>query len=97
MLTVVSLVARETENIGEYFRRNSSLFKHASRMLLEGRHRKKRGVENPYNAELLLAYISLPLHGTVDRVKGEEVFGIEEIEKALENADHNWLLPWKGP
>jgi len=97
MLTVLALVARETESIGEYFRRHSALFKHASRMLLEGRHRKKRGVENAYNAELLLSHASLHLHGTVNDVRGEEIFSVNEIENVLETAERSWLSPWKDP
>jgi len=98
MLTVLSLVARESEDFSsDYFRRHSSLFKFASIILLEGRHRKKRGVRDPYCAELVMSYLSLQLHSKIMKFQGSEVFKLDEIERILNNLNNKLLSPWDNP
>lgn len=101
MLTVLALVARETEISGhyidEYFRRHSDLFRLASKILLEGRHKRGRGVANPYKAELILANTSLVLHGNEDQVSGDEIFSARDIEKVVASVEQDLLAPWQGP
>jgi formylglycine-generating enzyme required for sulfatase activity len=98
MLTVLALVAREADHFSvDFFRRHSDLFRLASRILLEGRHRNRRGVAHPYHAELVLAHTSLVLHGNMDRARGDEVFDANDVEQAVATADQNWLTPWQGP
>ena len=84
MLTVLALVARESRKFSfDYLRRHSLLFKSASAILLEGRHRKKRGVIDSYHAEYILSYLSLQLHGNIDisEIQGSEIFSLSEIER----------------
>ncbi|MEV4174076.1 SUMF1/EgtB/PvdO family nonheme iron enzyme [Nonomuraea sp. NPDC049709] len=111
MLTVLGLVARESEHVAleppgqpgisatldDYFRRHSDLFRLAVRILLEGRHRSRRSVADPYAAEQVLAGTSLLLHDLSGQRGGEETFRDIQIEAAVRQAGGEHLAPWRGP
>jgi formylglycine-generating enzyme required for sulfatase activity len=98
MLTVLALVARESpESSTDFLQRHSDLFRIASRLLLEGRHRRKKGVIDSYRAERVLSVASLILHVASASGAGNEVFHDTEVESAVSSADAVDLAPWKSP
>lgn len=98
MVNVLALVAREaTDFSAEYFHRYSNLFRFASMMLLESKHRNDGAVRSPYNAEKILSALSLLLHGSLNEEKSEEIFTLTEIERNIMKIDRELLSPWKGP
>lgn len=96
-LAVLALVAADAAEVrGEHIRRHSELFRTASRLLLEGRHRDGRGVRDPSSAERVLGRLSLILHAAAAAGDHEESFRIEEIEEALQHVDPTLLREWPG-
>lgn len=96
-LTVLALVASESKDdfIG-YLQRQADLFKYATRILLEGKHKGGKGVANPEKAEKILARASFYLHKQVTPDKNGEIFSERDIEKAISLSKKEWLAEWKG-
>lgn len=96
MLTVLCLVARESvEDLAERVRRRSELYRVATGLLLEGRHRGGRGVVNPDCAEKVLARTSFLLHAGMRNAHSED-FASPDVERAVAAVPPEWLNPWQG-
>lgn len=97
ILTVMALVARESRQLeAGYFRRSSDLFRFASKILLEGRHRRNGGVSDPHFADRILAHVSFKLH-QIAAESGDDTFSDTCVEEAVSQVDPTWLKPWKNP
>ena len=95
MLTVIALVARQSEGVdADFFRRYSKLFQQAIELLLEGRHRGGRGVVDSYAAEAAMATLSFDLHRIAET---SEVYSRQQLEHELASIDHNVLRAWNSP
>lgn len=98
MLIVLLLVARESKSINvDYYRRHSEILKLATKVLLEGRHRNQKGVKDPYNAELIMAKISIFLHINSEADFENEIFTKDVVLDIITKIDNKLLESWQNP